>query len=73
MPYDQKEMLHKLIESTGLWEVDRIRIRYTLDDKVQFRCNKKVYNGLTEIRNVFRTLWDRISGNRWAPLIFLLD
>jgi len=61
MPNDQEEKLHKLLDSIGLWEVDKIRIRYISDDWVQFKCDKKVCNGPSEVRNVFRTIWDRIS------------
>ncbi|MED1801804.1 hypothetical protein [Brevibacillus porteri] len=58
----QVEKVRKLIESMGLWEVDKIQIRYISDDWVQFSCEKKVINGPTEIRNVQRTLIDRIKG-----------
>lgn len=61
MPNEQKEKLHKLIESMGLWEVDKIRINYISDHWVQFSCEKKVCNGPTMIRNVQYTIRDRIK------------
>ncbi|MDR7318892.1 hypothetical protein [Brevibacillus nitrificans] len=54
--------LRKWIASSGLWEVDKIRIHYISDHWVQFSCEKKVCNGPTEFRNVQHTLIDRIKG-----------
>ncbi|TPG74009.1 hypothetical protein EEL32_25470 [Brevibacillus laterosporus] len=56
------EKLLKLINSRGLWEVDKVHIRYLTDGWVQFSCAKKIVNGPTEYRNVQRTLLDRING-----------
>ncbi|WP_164685059.1 hypothetical protein [Brevibacillus reuszeri] len=59
---EEQEKLRKLIESMGLWEVDKLQIRYISDSWVQFSCEKKVCNGPTEYLNVQHTLIDRIKG-----------
>lgn len=69
MRNEQEEKLHKLIESMGLWEVDKIRIRYISDDWVQFSCEQKVCNGPTEYRNVQRTLIDRFKGRSFEEKV----
>ncbi|UED72137.1 hypothetical protein [Brevibacillus sp. HD3.3A] len=61
MTQDQIEKARNLIESMGLWEVDKIRINYISDRWVQFSCEKKVCNGPTMIRNVKHTIRDWIK------------
>lgn len=58
----EEEKLLKLIDSMGLWEVEKVQVRYISDTWAQFSCEKKVCNGPTEIRNVQYTLLDRIKG-----------